>query len=70
MLERVRSIREREYMFVDTLNEHYSTFSRQMIEAVRARLEAGEQVVILHNRRGFSTFIVCASCGAACQCPQ
>ena len=30
MLERVRSIREREYMFVDTLNEHYSTFFRQM----------------------------------------
>jgi hypothetical protein len=30
MLQRVRNIREREYMFVDTLNEHYSTFSRQM----------------------------------------
>ena len=30
MLERVRLIRERDFMFLDTLNEHYSTFHRQM----------------------------------------
>jgi hypothetical protein len=30
MLERVRQIRERDFMFVDTLNEHYSTFHHQM----------------------------------------
>ncbi|MEJ2514028.1 MAG: hypothetical protein P8080_00145 [Gammaproteobacteria bacterium] len=32
MLERVRRIREREYMFIDTLNEHYGTFEMQMSE--------------------------------------
>lgn len=32
MLERVRKIREREYMFIDTLNDHYATFQRQMDE--------------------------------------
>ncbi len=32
MLERVRRIREREYMFIDTLNEHYGTFQLQMEE--------------------------------------
>ena len=32
MLDRVRLIRERDYMFIDTLNEHYATFHRQMEE--------------------------------------
>ena len=30
MLVRVRQIRERDFMFLDTLNEHYSTFHHQM----------------------------------------
>ncbi len=30
MLERVRKIREREYLFIDTLDEHYGNFHRQM----------------------------------------
>ena len=30
MLERVRKIREREYLFIDTLDEHYSKFHRDM----------------------------------------
>jgi hypothetical protein len=30
MMDRVRLIRERDYMFIDTLNEHYATFHRQM----------------------------------------
>jgi hypothetical protein len=32
MLDRVRRIREREYMFIDTLNDHYATFQFQMEE--------------------------------------
>jgi hypothetical protein len=30
MLERVRKIREREYLFIDTLDEYYSSFHRKM----------------------------------------
>lgn len=30
MLSRVRQIREREYLFIDTLDEYYSNFQRQM----------------------------------------
>lgn len=30
ILQRVRSIRERDYLFIDTLQEHYSSFYRQM----------------------------------------
>ncbi len=32
MLARVRLVRERDYMFIDTLNDHYGTFHRKMEE--------------------------------------
>jgi primosomal protein N' (replication factor Y) len=46
----------------------YGTFSRALIEAVNERLENGEQSMLLLNRRGFSSFIVCRSCGERMQC--
>lgn len=52
--------------FLETRKQ--ATFSRRLIEAVRGRVEAGEQVIVLHNRRGFSTFIACRSCGERVQC--
>ncbi|MCW5962819.1 MAG: primosomal protein N' [Bryobacterales bacterium] len=45
-------------------------FSRRMAEAVTERLEKHEQVMVLHNRRGFSTQVVCRSCGYAAGCPH
>jgi len=45
-------------------------FSRRMIEAVTERLGKGEQVMVLHNRRGFSTQVMCRSCGYATGCPH
>ncbi len=33
MLERVRKVREREYLFIDTLDEYYANFYRQMYPA-------------------------------------
>ncbi len=41
-----------------------------LAEAIATTLAAKEQVILFLNRRGFSTFVVCAKCGAACQCPQ
>ena len=38
-----------------------STFSRRLLEAVGERLASGEQVMLLHNRRGFSTFVAASS---------
>lgn len=52
--------------FLDTRKQ--STFSRRLLEAIRVRLEAKEQILILHNRRGFSTFAACRSCGERVQC--
>ncbi|MFH1197209.1 MAG: primosomal protein N' [bacterium] len=38
-------------------------FSRDLIDAVNNRLRKKEAVIILQNRRGFSTQIFCADCG-------
>jgi primosomal protein N' (replication factor Y) len=43
-------------------------FSRRMVEAVTEKLEAREQVMLLMNRRGFSSFAACRSCGHKVEC--
>lgn len=43
-------------------------FRRQLAEALTANLERGKQSVILMNRRGFSSNVVCQECGAPVEC--
>lgn len=43
-------------------------FSRPLDEAIQERLEKGEQVILLLNRRGFSSFVTCRSCGERIEC--
>src|SRR5690606_41889364 len=45
-------------------------FSRRLADAIRTRLERGEQTVLLMNRRGYATFVLCRSCGHAARCPH
>ncbi len=45
-----------------------STFSRKLLAEMSQRLEQGEQVMLLLNRRGFSSFLVCRACGERMQC--
>ena len=52
--------------FLETRKQ--ATFSRRLIDEVKNRLDLGEQAIILHNRRGFSTFVACRSCGERVQC--
>jgi len=41
-----------------------------LASAISDTLEAGDQVILFLNRRGFSTFVVCKSCGHAFRCNQ
>jgi len=52
--------------FLETRKQ--STFSRKLLEALGARLENGEQTIVLLNRRGFSSFVACRSCGQRVEC--
>ena len=44
--------------------------SRQMHQAIEAALRDGGQVILLLNRRGFSTHIQCPACGSVVRCPH
>ncbi|MRN52478.1 primosomal protein N' [Paenibacillus monticola] len=55
----------------DELKEgNRSMFSRRLHAALLERLERKEQTVLLLNRRGFSTFVMCRSCGFVAGCPE
>ena len=45
-------------------------FSDELLEGIRETRERGEQSIILLNRRGYSSFILCRSCGETVQCPN
>jgi primosomal protein N' (replication factor Y) len=45
-------------------------FSDELLEAIRATHERNEQSIILLNRRGYSRFVLCRSCGETIQCPN
>src|SRR5437763_1064355 len=47
---------------------HDEIFSRRLVEEVTLRLAAGEQAIILLNRRGYSAVVLCRSCGETVQC--
>jgi len=44
--------------------------SRPLRTAIEARLDAGEQTLVLLNRRGFATSVLCRQCGASLECPN
>ncbi|HEY2963739.1 MAG TPA: primosomal protein N' [Pyrinomonadaceae bacterium] len=45
-------------------------FSDELLEAIRETHERNEQSIIMLNRRGYSSFILCRSCGETIQCPN
>ncbi len=45
-------------------------FSRELRGEIEKNLKNGEQTILFLNRRGFSTFVSCRSCGRAVKCPN
>ncbi|MCS7313902.1 MAG: primosomal protein N' [Bryobacterales bacterium] len=52
--------------FLETRKQ--ATFSRRLLEEIGARLESGEQTMLLLNRRGFACFAACRACGYRVEC--
>ncbi|NGQ93812.1 primosomal protein N' [Brevibacillus sp. SYP-B805] len=48
--------------------ENRSMFSRKLYAMMQDRLQKEEQMVLFLNRRGFSTFVMCRSCGHTLRC--
>lgn len=45
-------------------------FSRKLQELIRDRMEKKQQIMLFINRRGYSNFISCRSCGEVIKCPH
>lgn len=51
-------------------NGNRSIFSEALRTRMEEELDAGRQVILLQNRRGFSNFISCRECGTVMKCPE
>ncbi|MDO4552177.1 MAG: primosomal protein N' [Bacillota bacterium] len=47
-----------------------SMFSRSLYQDMKDCLDRGRQIILFLNRRGYSTFISCRSCGYVMRCPD
>ena len=45
-------------------------FSERLLVEITESLEAGEQIILFQNRRGFAPILECTTCGHAPQCPN
>ena len=71
--ERFREMEAPEILIAD-LKESYrrkrmvSLFTPELFELMKTNLEGGQQVILFQNRRGFSPYIECFSCGWIPRC--
>ncbi len=46
------------------------TISPTLLDEIRVTLEAAQQVILLHNRRGYAAYLRCDHCGLMVNCPR
>ncbi len=51
-------------------NRGFTLFSEALIEAIKTRLQAGEQMLLFLNRRGYHTSSSCPRCAHTMKCPR
>lgn len=47
---------------------NWGIFSKLLTDKIHDRLTKDEQIILLQNRRGYSTFLLCPDCGFALRC--
>ena len=57
---------------IDMKTSHHdnTNFSNKLKEAIIKRLKRKEQIILLQNRRGHSSFVQCINCGNLLDCPN
>ena len=50
--------------------KNYSVISRKLRRELIATVHADQQAIVLLNRRGYSTFVMCRDCGETLTCPH
>lgn len=54
----------------EEIKKGYRILSKELIEDIKERLNKDEQIILLLNRRGYSTTITCKECGNTIKCPN
>ena len=54
----------------EEIKEGYSLFSRLLTQKIEEKLSKNEQVILLLNRRGYTTVVTCKNCGFTQKCPH
>ena len=54
----------------EEIKKGYRILSKELIDDINNRLSKDEQVILLLNRRGYSTTITCKECGSTIKCPN
>ena len=54
----------------EEIKKGYRILSKELIDDINDRLNKQEQVILLLNRRGYSTTISCSECGNVIKCPN
>lgn len=57
-------------MVEEMKNNNYSLFSYSMKKKIQETINKGEQVILLLNKRGYSTYVRCLDCGEVIKCPH
>ena len=52
------------------LNDQSASFSKVLLDKISEKIARQEQVVLMLNRRGYSSFIMCRDCGYVPDCPN
>lgn len=74
LTERYNKVQMPQVSIVDMRQElkqgNRSIISNELYCRMKQQLESGKQVMLLLNRRGYSTFISCRECGYVVECPN
>lgn len=57
-------------MRAELAQKNFSVISRKLRRGLIATVHDGQQAIVLLNRRGFSTFVMCRDCGETLTCPH
>lgn len=54
----------------ELMNGNIEIFSKKLKQKIKDRLSKNEQTILLYNRKGYASFLLCRNCGHVPKCPN